>query len=350
MTLCETVLSIQSLYVAILDRVKGCVSHENMAVESVKLVAALKRKREAGGLSIRGLSSIIGVSFSSLARIERGEGEPDNNSLIRILEWLGEDGRESGLSFQNVALVHFRASKNVKSKTVHCLMQAADTLKRAYSEGKADSNILSEAGSPTFSSSEAIPLSKPEMESMATDFRQDLGLGDADRLEAMNIRIDGVDVMTPSQVSSLSKNCLSHLIGNGSDSWSAMSVPLDPDLGKWIVLRNDQHTPERQRVTYLEECWHIMLDHKLTKIAKISDTYGRTYDSNEEHDAYYLAAASLLPEEAITNLVKAKKTAAEIADIFGASPALVEYRIKRLGLWRNYKGIPVKLDPNQDGT
>ena len=105
-----------------------------MTAKTKKLIAALKKKREAAGLSIRGLSSVIGVSFSTLARIERGEGEPDNNSLIRILEWLGVEARESGLSFENVALVHFRASKNVRSNTIRCLLQTANILKRNYGE------------------------------------------------------------------------------------------------------------------------------------------------------------------------------------------------------------------------
>ena len=47
-----------------------------------RLVEAVRRKREAVGLSIRALSAVVGISFSTLARIERGDGEPDNNSKI----------------------------------------------------------------------------------------------------------------------------------------------------------------------------------------------------------------------------------------------------------------------------
>ena len=68
---------------------------KNMKTDKAALVAALKKKRETEGLSIRALAERIGVSFSSLARIERGEGEPDNNSSIRIMEWLGDDARAS---------------------------------------------------------------------------------------------------------------------------------------------------------------------------------------------------------------------------------------------------------------
>jgi transcriptional regulator with XRE-family HTH domain len=84
-----------------------------------KLIKVMKKKRHASGYSLRKLASVIGVSFSTLARIERGDGLPDNNSRIRILEWLGDEANAAGLSFENIALVHFRARKNIDSKTVH---------------------------------------------------------------------------------------------------------------------------------------------------------------------------------------------------------------------------------------
>ena len=286
-----------------------------MDKQTQKLIEALKKKRDAEGLSIRGLSAIIGVSFSSLARIERGEGEPDYNLRLRILEWLGEDGRDSGLSFENVALVHFRASKNAPSKTIHCLLQAADILKSNYTRqhsieagGKSDQSALS--------SGETFALSKPEMEAMAQGVRKDLGVQKNDPLDALSIKIDGVDVYVPEKVPGISKACLSYLNTHGCDDWSAMSVPLDEANDRWAILRNDKHTVERQRVTFLEECWHILLGHKLTKIAKIADSYGRTYDSNEEHDAFYLASATLLPEDAVKKSVREKKSAEQIAKYF----------------------------------
>lgn len=314
-----------------------------MVKKTHQLVRALKQKREAKGLSLRALSKIIGISFSSLARIERGDGEPDNNSRIRLLEWLGEDGRDSGLSFENVAFAHFRASKNVSSKTIHCLLQAADILKRQYVK-----RFVGLANSPTddlpsFPSSKAIVLSKPEMEAVAESFRKDLGIDETEPLNSLEITIEGVDVFVPDQVPGLSEMCLSYLKNKGNDEWSAMSVPLDEDNDRWAILRNDQHTVERQRATFLEECWHILLGHKLTKVAKIADSYGRTYDSNEEHDAFYLASAALLPEKAIKKAVDEKQSAVKIADHYGTSPELVEYRIKRLGLWRQYRGREIRL-------
>lgn len=316
-----------------------------MSFSSGKLVAALKKKREAEGLSIRALSAKIGVSFSSLARIERGEGEPDNNSTIRILNWLGEEAREYGLSYQDTALVHFRAAKNVSSKTVHCLLQAADAMTKSYSSNVQPNLETGEESDQH--SAPTVPLSKSEMEMMANNLRAELNVGEADALDALSIRVLGVDVLIPAEVKGLSRQSLSHLVGPGKNEWSAMSVPLDTDSPRWAVLRNDRHQIERQRVTYLEECWHILLGHKLTRIAKVADSYGRTYDSNEEHDAFYLAAATLLPDRGVFEAVQAKQPSIKIAEQYGVSAELVEYRIKRLGLWRVHRGISVKLSGDE---
>jgi Zn-dependent peptidase ImmA (M78 family) len=83
----------------------------------------------------------------------------------------------------------------------------------------------------------------------------------------------------------------------------------------------------------------------LTKVARIAEAYGRTYDKAEEHDAYYLASATLLPKKGVTQAVAQRMTSDQIARKYGTSPELVDYRVKRLGLWRDHVGKEVKLAP-----
>lgn len=115
-----------------------------------------------------------------------------------------------------------------------------------------------------------------------------------------------------------------------------MSVPLDINHETWAILLNDCHTVQRQKVTLLEEYWHIILGHRLTRITKIGNAFGRSYDTAEEHDAYYLAAATLLPKPAMIKYVHDSKNSEFIAKRFGVSSQLVDYRLKRLGLWHVY--------------
>lgn len=299
----------------------------------------MKRKREAEGLSIRALSGTVGISFSSLARIERGEGQPDNNSKIRLLQWLGADAEAAGLGFDNVAFVHFRAGKNIQSPTVQALLEAADCLRRSL--GKSGDRNAPAGGED--SASEGTPLSKEELERIAEKFRADLGLAEAEPIDSLKIEVEGVEVVRVGQTNCLDQETLDYLREGASGEWSAMSVPLDVEHERWAVLLNDGHTLERQRVTVLEEFWHILLGHKLTKIARIAEAFGRTYDKTEEHDAYYLASATLLPKAAVIEAVGDNRSSAQIAGAYGTSSELVDYRVKRLGLWREHVGKRVSL-------
>ena len=302
-----------------------------------KLVQAVKQKREAEGLSIRALSAAVGVSFSTLARMERGEGQPDNNSKIRLLQWLGPYAEEAGLRFGNVAFVHFRAGRNVQSGTVRLLLHAADCLRRSMGGGRWSED--GEAGT----SNETVTLSKDELEETAEQFRADLGLGDDDALDSLRIEVEGISIVPLTKTSCLDAGTVRQLREGAGAEWSAMSVPLDVENDTWAVLLNDSHSRERQRVTVLEEYWHILLGHKLTKISKVAEAFGRTYDAAEEHDAYYLASASLLPKAAVVKAVSQNLASGQIAQKFGTSPELVDYRIKRLGLWRQHTGKQIKL-------
>jgi len=307
-----------------------------------KLVAAVREKRNREGLSIRGLAGLVGVSFSTLARIERGEGSPDNNSKIRLLEWLGPDAEQHELGFDQVAFVHFRAGKNASSNTVQTLLKVAVCLRQQHAD---DEHI---DATQMHGDGEIIPMSKEELEQTAEEFRADLGFkGHAKdaALDPFQLIVDSVTVETLKGSKCIGAKERSILAGPACGEWSAMSVPLNSAQDQWVVFLNDCHTIERQRVTLLEEYWHILSGHKLTKIAKIAGAFGRTYDSAEEHDAYFLASATLLPRESVKAMVLKGKSAQEIATKYGTSRELVEYRIKRLGLWREHVGMKVSLAP-----
>lgn len=63
-----------------------------MKLEEIR--ASLKKRRLREGLSLRALSKIVGVSFSGLARIERGVGTCTADTLERVQRWI-ESGEAS---------------------------------------------------------------------------------------------------------------------------------------------------------------------------------------------------------------------------------------------------------------
>jgi Zn-dependent peptidase ImmA (M78 family)/transcriptional regulator with XRE-family HTH domain len=312
--------------------------------QTTKLIQLLREKRESQGHSIRKLSSMIGVSFSTLARIERGDGEPDNNTKIRILEWLGNDARNAGLEFDSVALVHFRARKQVDSETVRSLLMVANHLKQKYGSNSLHDEIESSKGEDA---EVAMSLSKDEMEKMAETFRKEIGLNDTQPIKPFRLVIEGVKLINLEMISDIDEGIKNHLLISGKNNWSAMTVPLEEDTNKWAIVWNTSQSERRQNVSLLEEIWHILLGHKLTRITKLADVYGRTFAEVEEHDAYYIAGATLLPATIIKKLVRDKEDISKIARHYGATSELIEYRIKRLGLWRQYKGLKVELKPEE---
>jgi len=309
------------------------------------LIKLLREKRIAQGYSLRQLSSLVGVSFSTLGRIERGDGEPDNNTKIRILEWLGDYARSAGLTFNSVALVHFRARKQIDSDTVQALLSVADHLKQIYGSSSIDEKIEQ---SSYDDSRTAISLSKEEMETMADAFRRDVGLLENEPLDPFRLKIEGVELISIEEMTNIDEQSKAQLLNFGNQNWSAMSVPLEEGTDRWVIVWNTSQSRKRQRVSLLEEIWHILLGHKLTRITKVSDVYGRTFAEVEEHDAYYLASATLLPRNVVKELVEEKKDITEIAKNYGTTTELIEYRIKRLGLWQRYKGMKVTLLPEQN--
>jgi transcriptional regulator with XRE-family HTH domain len=302
------------------------------------LVAAMKSRREAEGLSLRALADRINVSFSTLARIERGQGAPDHNSRLRILNWLGEHASELQVDVGHVALVHFRATKNIGSKTAECLVQAAEQMRRAMGWPPLYASLEDQLRHP-----HVVFKSKQELEDEAQKFRGELGLGPDDPLDPMLLKVEPVHVMTLQDVWPAGHASRTYLEEVAAQDWSAMSAPLDCDEAFWVVLLNHRQSVERQRVTLLEEFWHIMLGHHPTKVAKVGGVYGRTYDAVEEHDAFYLAAASMLPADAVRHAVQQRETADTICTRFGTSKELVQYRIKRLGLWNLHLGRELRF-------
>lgn len=304
-----------------------------------RLVDAVVAKRTDLGLSIRGLATQVGVSFSTLARIERGDGVPDVNSRIRLLGWLGPDAQGLDGEFENVAQVHFRAMKNVRSGTVQSLLKAASCLKNS-----SPTTALSHGETVEPTDTEPYPeLSKEQLEGIAARFRKDLDLDDGVALDPLAIEVEGIEVARLTQTKCLDQRTAYRLGNEACSEWSAMSVPLDASMDNWVVLLNDKHTVERQRVTLLEEYWHILMGHKPTRIVRVAEAYGRTYDKAEEDDAFYLASASLLPRNAIKLAVEEGHDPTFLARHYGTSNELVAYRIKRLGLWREHVGKRVVL-------
>jgi len=65
------------------------MAHKNeMLVNTPELGRAIKRHRDELKMSLRDVADEIGVSASTLSRIENGTGKPDADNIARITRWL----------------------------------------------------------------------------------------------------------------------------------------------------------------------------------------------------------------------------------------------------------------------
>jgi Zn-dependent peptidase ImmA (M78 family) len=112
-----------------------------------------------------------------------------------------------------------------------------------------------------------------------------------------------------------------------------------PETGRPVIVLNCGRPVRRRMATLMEELAHLLLDHSPSRIG-LDPKLGvvrRSFNREQENEAYDLGAALLLPKERIQNDVKEEeRTAGEIADAHKCSEELVIYRIRRMKLWNRY--------------
>jgi hypothetical protein len=147
-------------------------------------------------------------------------------------------------------------------------------------------------------------------------------------------RFDGVVILTPSRFSEIvGETCAQELFGRSREMWSGFVVPIN---GQHLIVINHTHALTRQNATLTEELFHIALGHKPMKICTCPRTgmLRREYSKEIESEAYCAAAAALLPYSSLCRLLGSGETISAIADSFGASVSLVEFRLKVTRLWK----------------
>ena len=108
--------------------------------------------------------------------------------------------------------------------------------------------------------------------------------------------------------------------------------------GNVVLILNDCMTDARRNVTIIEEVAHIYYNHEPSSI--IHDDSGaiyRTHDPLAEQEAYWTAAAFLLPSAVVAKTIYSGYSISSVAILYGVSVELFEFRIKTCNLWRVYK-------------
>lgn len=112
-----------------------------------------------------------------------------------------------------------------------------------------------------------------------------------------------------------------------------------PETKAPLIILNCGRPARRRTATLMEELAHLLLKHKPTRI-ELDPRLGilrRSYDREQEHEAYDMGAALLLPRQRIQRDVKDEQLGLDqIAAAHGCSEELVAFRVRRLRLWNRY--------------
>src|SRR6266852_2599147 len=169
-------------------------------------------------------------------------------------------------------------------------------------------------------------------ERTATSLRGDLGLGPDDSLEPLALaRYLEVLLWTPRDVPSLPSAVIDQLLQQDPWGWSAISVLQGTTA---VIIYNQRHSRGRQSSDIVHELAHLILGHEPAKLIISHDGsfVMRSYDQKDEDEANWLAWALLLPREGLLACRRKKLTTLEIAEQFGVTESLVNFRLRMTGV------------------
>jgi transcriptional regulator with XRE-family HTH domain len=107
-------------------------------INTADLGKAIQRRREELKMSLRDVADVVGVSASTLSRIENGTGRPDADNIARLTQWLDMPVdrlfRQSSADVEPVIYypheatpeiveAHLRADKNLSPETAKALSE-----------------------------------------------------------------------------------------------------------------------------------------------------------------------------------------------------------------------------------
>jgi hypothetical protein len=146
-----------------------------------------------------------------------------------------------------------------------------------------------------------------------------------------------LDLKTPSEIPGLSEESLQDLYGEGSDSWSGITLPTK--YNGVVVIFNPKESTARRESTLMHEMSHIILNHKPSVIGstKAVSIPLRNYDPIQENEASWLGSCLQLPREMLLWCCKNKMDREEIARYAYASMKMTQFRLNVSGVTKQVK-------------
>lgn len=116
-----------------------------------------------------------------------------------------------------------------------------------------------------------------------------------------------------------------------AESWSAMTIQ---ENGGFAIIINPAHAATRQRADLMHELAHIELKHAPSRVevSKTGVLLLSDYSDDQEQEADWHAGALLVPRESLVAMRARHSTVTEIANYYGVSESLCEWRLRMTGV------------------
>lgn len=176
---------------------------------------------------------------------------------------------------------------------------------------------------------------KTRCEEMSRSLRTELELGAADALSPDDLASYlGVAVWSVIDLG-LSEDDISQLVVADRDSWSAITVSA---MGREAIIVNPVHVGGRHSSDVMHELAHLLLGHQPSTMFFAADggMALRGYDRSAEEEANWLAAALLLPREALASARRQLVSVRDVCERYGVSKQMVTFRTSVTGIDRQF--------------
>lgn len=176
---------------------------------------------------------------------------------------------------------------------------------------------------------------KARCEEMARSLRAALGLDATDPLSPDDLAAYlGVAVWPVDQLG-LEEEDLSQLVHEDPDAWSAITVST---AGREAIIVNPNHRKGRYSSDVMHELAHLLLTHQPSTMFFAGDEALalRGYDPAAEEEANWLAAALLLPRDALVQVRRQRVSIRDACERFGVSKQMLKYRLAVTGVDRQF--------------
>ena len=171
---------------------------------------------------------------------------------------------------------------------------------------------------------------KTQVERLAEDIRRDMGLGFAEKMDAIDLAEHaGATVRRADELTSRAK--LEELESLQPGAFSACTFHI---RGQPIVVYTPLASSGRTQSDIAHEVAHILLKHEVQTVQQLDGINFFTCDPDEEQEANWAAGCLLLPRKLLYQAVRRGLSSNEVAIQYGVSKSMADFRIRATGVQR----------------